>query len=197
MNNKKIKISLTINIIIVVLTIIASIIMFTGFKFMEGEYVLESTKIGMFKFFTVDSNIFMGIIALIFAIKEIKILKEKATYIPEKIYILKLMATTSVGLTFLTVFGYLGPIAEGGVPSLIKNSNLFFHLLIPLLSILNFILFEKTDKFKFKDTFYGVVPALAYALFYLINILIHVQDAKISPLMIGIGLCKVAYGKLQ
>ena len=182
MNNKKIKISLTINIIIVVLTIIASIIMFTGFKFMEGEYVLESTKIGMFKFFTVDSNIFMGIIALIFAIKEIKILKGKLTHIPEKIYILKLMATTSVGLTFLTVFGYLGPIAEGGIPSLIKNSNLFFHLLIPLVSILNFILFERTDKLKLKDTFYGVVSALAYALFYLINILIHVQDGKISPL---------------
>ena len=64
-----IKISLAINIIIVVFTIAASIIMFTGFKFMHGyETVLESTKIGMLRFFTVDSNIFMGIVALMLGI---------------------------------------------------------------------------------------------------------------------------------
>ena len=141
MENKKIKISLAINIMIVIFTVIACIIMFTGFKFMEGEYVLESTKIGMFRFFTVDSNIFMGIVALIFAIKEIKFLKGKTDEISTRIYSLKLMATVSVGLTFFTVFGYLGPIAEGGIFSLLKNSNLFLHLIIPVLSMVNFSIF--------------------------------------------------------
>ena len=66
------KVSLIINTIIVLLTIFASIIMFTGIKITHGaEPILETTKIGMFKFFTVDSNIFMGIIALVFVIKEI------------------------------------------------------------------------------------------------------------------------------
>ena len=41
---------------------------------------------------------------------------------------------------------YLGPISDGGITSLLMNSNLFFHFLIPIISILNFILFEKTDK---------------------------------------------------
>ena len=104
MENKKIKISLAINIMIVIFTVIACIIMFTGFKFMEGEYVLESTKIGMFRFFTVDSNVFMGIIAVIFAINELNILKGKSTDIKKELYVLKLMATVGVGLTFLTVF---------------------------------------------------------------------------------------------
>ena len=47
MNKKKcLKISLTINFIIVILVIMSSIIMFTGFKFMHGtEVVLESTKL--------------------------------------------------------------------------------------------------------------------------------------------------------
>ena len=45
MDNRKIKISLVLNIIIVVFTIIACIIMFTGFKFMEGDLILETTKI--------------------------------------------------------------------------------------------------------------------------------------------------------
>ena len=91
MDNKKIKISLVLNIIIVVFTIIACIIMFTGFKFMEGDLILETTKIGMFKFFTVDSNILMGIVAFIFSIQEIRLLKGKVSEIPLKTYVLKLM----------------------------------------------------------------------------------------------------------
>ena len=72
MRLKNIKISFIINLMITFFTVVASIIMFTGFKFMnEYETVLESTKIGMLKFFTVESNLFMGIVALFFAIKAI------------------------------------------------------------------------------------------------------------------------------
>lgn len=178
---KYIKVSLVINIIITLLTIIASVIMFSGFKFMKGEYVLESTRIGMFRFFTVDSNIFMGIIAFIFSIKEIKILKGEIDNIDKNMYILKLMATVGVALTFFTVFGYLGPISEGGIPSMIKNSNLFFHFIIPVLSVINFVIFERTSNLKFKTTFIGILPTLLYAIYYITNILIHMEEGKISP----------------
>ena len=65
---KKIKISLIINIIIVLIVIIGNIFMFTGIKFMPGGSLLEVSKIEMFKFYTVDSNILIGIISLIFII---------------------------------------------------------------------------------------------------------------------------------
>ena len=185
MNNSRInlKISIVINIIIFVLTIIASIIMFTGFKFMHGyEPILETTKISMFRFFTVDSNLFIGTTSLIFAIKEIKLLKGKIDEIPKKNYIIKLMATTSVGLTFFVVFAYLGPISEYGIASMIRNSNLFFHLIIPLLSIINFIILERTDKLKYKYTFFGVIPTAVYGIYYLINVLIHMDNGKVSPI---------------
>lgn len=187
MNNKNvnfnnIKISLIINFIIVFLTIIASIIMFTGFKFMYGyETVLESTKIGMLKFFTVESNILMGIVSLLFSLEEIKILKGKKTDISTKMYILKLMATTAVGLTFFVVFAYLGPISKGGILSMLMNSNLFFHLLIPVISILNFIIFEKTNKIKLKNILCGLIPTLLYEIYYLTNILLHMENGKVSP----------------
>ncbi len=183
MKKTSIKISLVINILIFITTIIASIIMFTGFKFMYGyETVLESTKIGMFRFFTVDSNLFMGITALVFATAEIKLLKGKTNEISLKLYILKLMATTGVGLTFLIVFGYLGQIADGGIPSMIMNSNLFFHLLIPVISMINFAIFERTDKIKFRYAILGITPAALYAIYYLINVLIHIEDGRVSPL---------------
>ena len=171
------KLSLILNIIIVILTIFASFLMFTGIKITHGaEPILETTKIGMFKFFTVDSNIFMGIIALIYAIKEITN-KE----ITKTMYKLKLMATTAVSLTFIIVFTYLGPISKDGIISLLQNSNLFFHLVIPVLSIITFTLFEKTNKLKFKDTLYGIIPTIIYATLYLINIIIHMENGKVSP----------------
>lgn len=179
--NLFLKISLIMNIIIFLLTVFASIIMFTGFKFMQGPGpILESTSIGMLRFFTVQSNIFMGIMALIFGIYEIRLLNNKIEDIPVKLYILKLMATVSVGLTFFVVFTYLGPISKDGIYSMLMNSNLFFHLIIPVLSMINFIMFERTNKLKFKTTFLGLIPMVLYSIFYLTNILIHMENGKVA-----------------
>lgn len=179
---KKIKTSLVLNIIIVVFTIFATICMFTGFRFMSGdEIVLEASRLGMFKFFTVDSNLFMGIVALIFSILEIRLLQGKIKEIDRNYYLLKLMGTTGVGLTFVVVFTYLSYIIEGGVKLMVMNSNLFFHLVTPVLSMITFMFFEKTDKLSFKDTFYGLTPMLVYAIYYVINVITHVENGKVSP----------------
>ena len=182
MNRTKVKISLVLNILIVIFTIFATIAMFTGFKFMHGhDIVLQSTKLGMLRFFTVQSNILMGIIALFFACLEIKLLKGKIEEISTKAYVLKLMATTAVGLTFLVVFAYLGPITEYGIIAMIMNSNLFFHLITPLLSMICFAAFERTNKVKFKYTFLGIIPTFLYAIYYMINIFVHMENGKVSP----------------
>ena len=60
------------------------------------------------------------------------------------------------------------------------NKNLFFHGIIPLLGIVNFIFFEKTDKLKFKHTFLGLMPIILYAFYYLINVLIHIENKRVS-----------------
>ena len=181
MNNKSIKISLIFNILIVILTIAASIIMFTGFKYMHGyEIILETTKLGMFKFFTVDSNIFMGIVALLFAVKELRLSNGNKNEITTIDYILKLMATSGVGLTFFVVFAYLGPISKEGIMSMLMNSNLFFHLIIPVLSIITFVFFERSDKLNLKESIWGIIPTFLYGIFYLINVLIHMENGKVD-----------------
>lgn len=180
-NFNKIKISMILNYIIFVFMIIASIVMFTGIKFMHGtESVLESTTLGMFRFFTVDSNILMGIISLLFAIKEKKLLNGKIEKIPRTYYILKMMGTASVTLTFIVVTYYLGPLSKGGIMSMLQNSNLFFHLLIPILSIITFGLFENTSEIKFRNTVYGVLPVLLYGVYYAINVITHIENGKVS-----------------
>lgn len=181
MKKTSICVSLFINVLIFILTVLASIIMFTGYRFMFGhEVALEVGKIEMFKFFTVDSNIFMGVISIVFAINEIRLLLGKIKIIDIKYYMLKLMATSAVALTFVVVFAYLGPITEYGIGSLLMNSNLFFHLIIPILSIISFCFFEKSS-IKFKYSIIGVFPTVLYSIFYLINVIIHMNNWVVSP----------------
>ena len=175
------KLSLFYNCLIFLLTVVSTIIMFTGFKFMHGiEPVLETTKLGVFKYFTVDSNIFAGIISILFIFINNNLLKGKIEIVPKKQYILKLMATVGVTLTFVVVFLYLGPISKDGVSSLLQNSNLFFHLVIPLLNIIDFVFFIKIYDVKYKYAFYGLIPMLLYACFYSINIFIHIENGIVS-----------------
>ena len=182
MKEKNVKVSLFFNILIVLMTVFACVVMFGGFKFMNGyEPVLESSKLGMFRFFTVQSNILMSVSALIFAIKEIELLNGDIKNISTRIYCLKYVATVSVSLTFLVVFAYLGNIAEYGLLSLLMNSNLFFHLFIPVVSIITFIFFEKNNVIKFKYTLYGLLPTFLYSLYYLTNVLVHMENNKVSP----------------
>lgn len=178
----KIKIAFIINIIIVLMTIFAFIVMFTDLKFMSGkETVIASSKVGRLRFFTIDSNLLMGIVAFVFLIQQKKLLDGKTKEIKQKFYIYKLMATCAVSLTFTIVLFYLGQIAPDGLLSMYVNKNLFFHGLIPLLSIINFIFFEKTDKLKFEHTFLALMPIIVYTFYYLTNVLIHIENNIVSP----------------
>lgn len=174
---KKIKVSLILNIIIVLLVIFATIFMFTGFKFMPGGSLLEVSKVEMFKFFTVDSNILMGIVSLIFIIYEKKLLKNKIKEIPKKVYILKLIATSGISLTFITTSFFLAP--TYGFYAMFNNNNLLFHLVVPVLSIITYIFFEKHDN-KYKYAILGIIPMFLYSIFYTTNILIHLNNGGLT-----------------
>ena len=147
---------------------------------MSDEVILDATKFNAFKFFTVDSNILMGIISLLFAIFEYKLIKNKIKVIPKELYIIKFMFTVSIMLTFFTTVLYLAPFAPKGFFSMFQNSNLFFHFVIPVLSFITFILFEKNDFVKFKNTFLGLIPTFIYAFFYVINLLVHLENGRVS-----------------
>ncbi len=176
---KRIKISFIFNIIISILMILGLFIMFFNLKFMPGKDLLTTKGIAVLKYFTVLSNILVGIISLLFAYNEYLFLKNKKTNISNKIYILKMVGTVSVSITFLVTLLYLAPSIDNGFYLLYRNSNLFFHLIIPLLSIISFIFFEK-NKIKFKYTFLSLIPIILYGIYYVTNILVHVENNSIS-----------------
>ena len=174
---KKIKISLIINILIVILVILGTIFMFTGFKFMPSKDLLVATNLEVFKFYTVDSNILLGIMSLIMIIYEIKYLNKKIDKMPEYVYLLKLIGVSGIALTFLVTLVFLTP--RYGFYSMYNNTNLIFHLIVPILSFISYIFFEKHQN-KYKYAFLGIIPMFLYAIYYLIQILIHLDNGGLT-----------------
>ena len=144
---------------------------------MPAKTLLEASKVEMFKFYTVDSNILMGIISLIISIYEIKLFKSTIKEIPKIVYILKFIATSGIALTFLVTLAFLGP--QYGMYAMYNNSNLFLHLIIPLLAIISYIFFEKYDN-KYKYGVLGVIPMFIYSIYYTSQVLIHLNDGGLT-----------------
>ena len=179
--DKKLKIAIALNIIIAVLFILSFILLYYEISFMDGyDFASKISRTEIFKYFTIESNLFMAVMAIIFAIDEIKILKGKLKEISLTKYILKLVSTSCVALTLTVVFVWLGPTTPGGIKTMLMNSNLFLHLIIPVLSIIVFIVFEKTNKMTFKHTLYGLIPLGVYGFVYLPNVITHMHNGQIS-----------------
>lgn len=133
------------------------------------------------KFYTVLSNIVATFISGAACVRDYLFLKGKKGQFTKKFFALKLAGTTGVALTFLIVIVYLAPFNADGFFSMFYNSNLFFHLLIPILSIIVFVFFENRSDIDFHYTFVSVIPTLVYGLFYAVNAALHTSEGKIIP----------------
>lgn len=164
MNSRKKYLNLFFNFLIVVLVLISIYAMIT-----TSDGFIKGSKLHALKYFTVQSNIFMGISALI---SLIYLLFKKDNY-PTWIVILKLMSTTCLTLTFLTVLGYLAPLM--GIDMVFLGANLYMHLIIPVVSIITFIFIEPKVELKFKWNFFSAIPSGTYGIIY-ISCLIAFND---------------------
>ncbi len=175
---KKIKTAFIMNICLFVLETFAIVWMMSG---ISGG-ILTASRLEMLKFFTVDSNILMGMIALIAAIDEWKVLKGKQSEIRVGSFVLKLIGTVGVTLTMLVTVFFLTPTTAKtyGFFALFYDSNFFLHLLNPILSLVVFLGFEKTTKIHFKHTFSGIIPMAVYAVYYITAALMHAENGVIA-----------------
>ncbi|MCR5212969.1 MAG: hypothetical protein K6E10_01005 [Eubacterium sp.] len=189
------KIIIIFNFLEIAFTIIGTIIMMNNAESATG---LTASGLQNLKFFTVLSNEFCGIVAFLFLTKVFtkirkesnnninlkngsgdSILKdsdiknnmtesgEKAPYL-----FLKYLSATAVGLTFLIIAAFLGPLY--GHANLYQGSNLYFHLILPLVAMVEFVFLDSgQDGIRFKTTFLTIIPTFLYGIVYLINILIN------------------------
>ena len=172
---KRIKKSLVLNLLIVIFVILGCILMFNRIHFMPYEPLLQTDNISMFKFYTVDSNIFIGMVSLLLLVSEVKLLKDKIKKIPNYVYILKFIGTCCITLTFLVTLVFLVP--QYGLYAMYNNASLIFHLIVPILSIISYLLFEKHYS-KYKYALLALLPLFVYSIYYVTMVFLHTNNIE-------------------
>ncbi|MBQ9413496.1 MAG: Pr6Pr family membrane protein [Clostridia bacterium] len=135
------------------------------------ETTLSTGGLANLKYFTVLSNLLEGAAAAILAIEAVLVLCGKREAIAPFVLRLKYAATVAVAITFLVVLIFLGPLY--GFDIMYVRANFWFHLVIPLLAMAEFCLFDRFSRLSFRQAWMAVLPPLIYGLAYAANILIN------------------------
>ena len=160
-DGKRTTAEIIINIIMVIFTVIGVVLMLAVNP--EGGN-LQASGIENFKFYTVLTNVFCGFVSVIYL--AFAIFKKDT----DKVRGLKLAALCGVFITFAVVAFMFGPLY--GFPNFYKGGNLFFHLLLPLAAVFEFIL-ARWDWMPFRYAVFSAVPTLLYGVGYTLNIVIN------------------------
>ncbi len=148
-----------INCIIIILVAVGTVLSFTA----QDRETLSAKGIKCLKYFTVDSNIFAGIAAIVY------ILSVKNKWNDKLSALLKLAAVSAVSVTFFTVIMFLGPLY--GFENMYHRANFLFHLVVPILAVFEFVFFNE-QKLTVKQCLWCPVVVVVYGIGYIINLFV-------------------------
>ena len=156
-----------LNILIALITLICVLLLFRK----DGQWVPERGKL-VFRFFTTLSNVLCAAACLLTS------LAINAGGIPEWIWTLKYMGTAAVTVTMLTVLFFLAPsFGKGALKVLLSGTDLFLHLVTPLLALVSFCVFERRGM-SFCRSLWGMLPVVLYGPLYLYKILFALPEKR-------------------
>ena len=156
-----------LNILIALITLIIVVSFFRK----DGQWVPERGKFAL-RFFTTLSNLLCAAACLLTA------LAINAGGIPEWIWMLKYIGTAAVTVTMLTVLFFLAPsFGKGALKVLLSGTDLFMHLITPLLALVSFCVFEKRGM-TFCQSLWGMLPVVLYGPVYLYKILFALPEKR-------------------
>ena len=165
---KKCIASLMMNMAIIFFTVVSEIESFR-LDVVRDEMWFGFTGIHSFRFFTVLSNVFVAVVAVLLIVHNIKNIVHDTYEYPEWLITLKHTATTAVTITFLTVLLFLAPsfaIAGKGYFTLFLGTHIYMHLLNPVLAVLSYVFFESRHNITLKKSLYALLPVAIYAVIY-------------------------------
>ncbi len=145
-----------------------------------GVYLQARDDGGLFRhntylYFTVISNSGTAIIFTIFAILRIAEGIKGKQIIPKSLFTLKFMFTAAMTLTLTVAAILLAPFKDNAY--LFSMKNLSLHIIAPLLMALDFLMFDRRFKYKWKTAFLGFVLPLLYLI---ITLLISIKGITYS-----------------
>ena len=138
--------------------------------------------VGSLIFFTVLSNLLVGVAALIcLPFNFVGIAKKKL--LPKGVYVFKLIATTSVAVTFVVATALLPILSGSTIPAQygdfsFQKVEFFMHLIVPVAAMVGFIFFDHTQKAKFPVTILAIIPVVLYGIFYILNYFLHFKSVN-------------------
>ena len=157
----KLVVALIVNIVIVVFETVA---------------VFQSVfnhKLGVFKFYTEDSNYLALVISAIFCVSAIVAITNKAN-IPKWVHFLRYTASVCLTLTFIVILCLLSPMyPDNFIYWMFTGSGIFHHTICPLTSFVSFVIFENYHKLKKKSIFLSLIPTIIYGITCIILNLTH------------------------
>ena len=160
----KMKLSIIINILLVILECI-------GVPYAIASHGSITSSI---VYYTQLSNLFLGVVALIYVIFAIRAVRNGEENVPAWLRKLKYYSICCIAVTLFVVIFILAPMASslGGLRwILFDGSMLYQHTLAPVIAIAGFLLFERKRDLPFRMTFYALIPTLLYAaVLYPLNI---------------------------
>ena len=156
--------SIIINTIIFLTT---TILLISRFR-KDGRWDIQR-GLKAFRYFTVLSNAFCAISALVLLISEM------SGSVSPAALLFKYLGTVSVTVTFLTVMLFLGP--TQGYKKMLGGQDIYMHLIGPLLAIISFCFLEKREM-TLATAMIGVIPVLIYGLVYLYKVIYAPEDKR-------------------
>ena len=127
----------------------------------------------VFFFFTVQSNIFIIAISLIFLVNEIVVLVTNKGFINQTLRHIKYVATVAITVTFLVFFTMLAPLM--GVDYLLSFNNFSLHAIVPMLAIIDFIIFDTDINLTYPNSLLATIAPISYVLFVYIGACFKLQ----------------------
>ena len=127
----------------------------------------------VFFFFTVQSNIFIIAMALIFLINEIVQLITKKSFINQTLLFIKYVATVAITVTFLVFFTMLAPLM--GMDYLLSFNNFSLHAIVPILAIIDFVLFDTDINLTYSNSLFATISPISYVIFVYIGAIFKLQ----------------------
>lgn len=127
----------------------------------------------VFFFFTVQSNIFIIAISLIFLVNEIVVLVTNEGFINQTLRHIKYVATVAITVTFLVFFTMLAPLM--GVDYLLSFNNFSLHAIVPILAIIDFIIFDTDINLTYPNSLLATIAPISYVLFVYIGACFKLQ----------------------
>ncbi len=152
------------------INLIIKILLLIGFS-LGLYYTLESSAFmstSTFLYYTIQSNIWIAAITFVSLFFDVfSIIKKRDINLPYIIYLIKFIATVAITITFTVFFCLLAPsmIQQGQGAYLSTASNLFPHLIVPILALFDFFYSDKTSSMKRFDFFWGISTPLYYLAF--------------------------------